>query len=114
MNLIPLNNPLFSIIDEFIDSVNSTYYTHCSSELSNFGIHNQKDIAEAVERAVASVKSLNQPVQQHFKKVYIENNGCVVEDWLLSDEGWKLTILNLNPRYRQIAKIQYQIIQKLL
>jgi hypothetical protein len=114
MNLIPINSPLFSIIDEFIDSVNSTYYTHCSSELSNFGIYNQADISDAVERAITSVKSLNYPVQQHFKKIYIEKNGCIVEDWLLSDEGWMLTILNLNPRYKQVAQIQYQIIQKLL
>lgn len=98
--------------NDWIDLIESKNLIYFASEISNFfGITDEQHIREALSRSISAIKQSNLPQKLHFRRIFIEKNGSVVEDWVLSEIAWKLTILNLPPVNSTIARMQMKLIK---
>ncbi len=101
---------------EFIDAVIDSNMRHYASEIIELvEMGNEKEIINAMIRAQDACRALDIPVEEHFKKVYRDDlQHRVICDYKLSPLAFGLICINANPKNKNIARIQVELINKLL
>ena len=111
------NNQLYRFrgLLEFIDAVIDSDMRHYASEIIEMvEMGREQELLEAMQRAQTACQTMNIPIEQHFKKVYRESHQNVVCDYKLSPLAFGLICINANPANKNIARIQIEMINKLL
>jgi len=82
-----------------------------ASELIQYGFEDMSEIDTAVERAMKICVAAAIPIRSNFKRFYISIDGWIVADWLISDLGKKLILINATASNPYVAKIQMALLQ---
>jgi len=88
---------LYEPYEEFFDTRRLLFVPlkHLASELSEeYGYTEKEDLENALEQAFELCLALDIPIDIHFKKVYISKGNNLFTDWLLSDLGSYLLLIN--------------------
>jgi hypothetical protein len=100
---------------EFIDAVIDSNMRHYASEIIEIvEIGREEELLEALKRAQDACRVLNIPLDKHFKKVYRESKHNIVCDYKLSPLAFGLICINANPVNKNIARIQIEMIKRLI
>lgn len=86
---------------------------HLASELlPEFGIRSEEELEQNLEKAFEVCLAMHIPIKEHFKKVFLYTDGQLYTDWLLSDMGSYLLLINGNTRNYYVARAQMYIINR--
>lgn len=104
---------LYDYLDEVL-SVNKIRPNNSHAKLKYYGSElmekldykDQDEFKVSIERAIKACHSLNVPVKSNFKEVYRYKEEGLTKDWLLSQLGCYLVIINGNPANANVAKAQ--------
>ncbi len=102
---------LLEFIDAAIDS-NMRHYASEIIELIEMG--KEEELRGAMKRAQEACNAMGIPLENHFKKVYRENERGVVCDYKLSPLAFGLICINASPQNKNIARIQIEMVKRLL
>lgn len=105
-------------INQAIEQFDEAYYhskmTHYASEIIADYNLSDTEFSEALERTYNVFNTLNLNTDHHIRKIYKTENHQIVYDFKLSPQAYALLLLNSSTHNPLIAKIQYELINKLL
>jgi hypothetical protein len=111
------NNELYRFrgLLEFIDAVIDSNMRHYASEIIEMvEMGHEEELLRAMQRAQDACRAMDIPIDKHFKKVYRESHQNVICDYKLSPLAFGLICINANPANKNIARIQIEMINKLI
>ncbi len=85
---------------------------HYASLLLRMGFGDEVYLHQALQKAITACKSANLPAGRHFKSVFICSGNSIREDWLVSDLGLQLILLNADVSNPKAAIWQIQILSQ--
>ena len=101
--------------ENFLHSLRERKLRYYASELQKIlelPMFNQ--LEEALRRAMNVCRSQQLELAEHFKPIYRCEKTGVVKDWKLSPLAWCLVMVNANPVYPEVARMQLALIRKSL
>jgi hypothetical protein len=97
------------MLDEIEDRFNSRQLTHYASQLLGKCLQDEADLDKALKKAITTLTAARLPSYKHFKKVYI-CSGEIRKDWLVSELGLRLILLNADVSNPVVARMQVKIL----
>ncbi len=85
---------------------------HYASLLLRMGFGDEVYLQQALQKAITACKAANLPANRHFKLVFICSGNNIREDWLVSDLGLQLILLNADVSNPKAARWQIQILSQ--
>lgn len=85
---------------------------HYASELLGRGFRNTDELEDALIKAFTEIRAARLPVHYHFKKVFISCEGDIRYDWLVSDLGMRLIILNADANNPILARLKVEVAER--
>ena len=102
-------NPFF---EEFLRGVQDRQLLFYASDLrQELGLP-MGELTDAVKRAMAACKSQQLSLEGHFKPIYRCQERSLVLDWKLSGLGYSMVLLNSNPVYPAVARMQLELVRR--
>jgi hypothetical protein len=94
------------------DSLVAAHLTHYASRLLDKGLHDPGELEQALHKAIIACRAAGLPVTDNFKTIFICSGGCdtVTTDWLVSDLGLQLILLNADVSNPLVARLQVQVL----
>ncbi len=83
--------------------------THYASALLQRCFQDREDLLRSLHRAIIALRSAGVPASRHFRTVFLGGNE-LTEDWLISDLGLRLLLINANVLNPNVARLQVQIL----
>lgn len=109
--LHPLYTDFFSSWrSELEDRIRETAFTHYASHLLNDAIPDETELEKALQKALHALVAVKMPVTNHFKAVYICSKGQLKKDYLVTDLGLRLILLNTDTANPIVARLQVEIL----
>lgn len=104
------------VLDDFEEAIHNRQLHFLASTLEHVGFQLPGQISQAVGRAIQICNNCGLPVREHFKVIYISDNGAhtVRIDWRLSKFGYMLVMLNGTPDNPAVAQTQLEMLKKYL
>jgi hypothetical protein len=99
-----------SFMDELEEKLVERTLTHYASQLLENCLHDESDLETALQKAVIAMNTVQPPASNHFRKIFISRGAEVVTDWLVSDLGLRLIILNADVSNPVVARLQVEIL----
>jgi hypothetical protein len=96
--------------ESFVPETNM--YLLASEVMNEFGFRTKQELREALYKAFQVCFTLHIPVQLHFKKIFITGSQFLEEDWLMTDMGSYLLLVNGNPYNPKVAAAQLHFIRQ--
>ena len=101
---------LHEALEQFRSTIHERNLRFLASELMDRHLMDYLEIQRAIKRAMIVCKTLDLPIEAHFKPLYVSRSGQVLCDWKLSDLGRKLVLINGNPANPFVAMLQKELI----
>ena len=98
-------------IRQSIHRANLRYYA--SDLMQHLGETDLHFRAEAVRHAMQVCHAADIPLDKNFKRIYVQSNGGMEVDWLMSPLASYLFLINGNPENPLVAKAQLVLLMKL-
>jgi hypothetical protein len=92
--------------DRFPQTQNAIFRHWASELMESLGYTDWEELNRSLSRSIEVCCSMNISVAANFKRVYRFSGEELHEDWLLSDLGGYLLILNGNSGNRHVARAQ--------
>ena len=93
-------------MDDIEDKLADLAFTHYASQLLEKGLNDEHELEEALNKAIRALRAAKLPAYRHFKKVYIAKQEGLSSDWLVSDLGFRLIIMNADVSNPIVAQMQ--------
>jgi hypothetical protein len=93
--------------DETSTVTNLTFY---ASQLLTQGLENLTELEKALQKALTVLTTATIPVTVHFKTVFICERRAIKKDWLVSELGLRLIILNAAVTNPAVARLQIELL----
>ena len=105
-------NEYMDALKERMAERNLRYYAQ--DLVREIGYKHAGELSESVKRAIHVCRTMNIPVKENFKVIYRSTSEGLVIDWKLSSLGYSLVSLNSDPSYRPVAKMQMELLKKII
>lgn len=99
-----------TLMDEIEDRMVERELHHYASCLLEKGLQDEEDLELALKKAVIAMNAAHLSATRHFKKVFICVGGEIKRDWLVSDLGLKLIMMNADVSNPVVARLQIEIL----
>jgi hypothetical protein len=99
-----------SVMDELEEKLIQLELTHYASWLLENGLHDMDELECALQKAITALNAAHLPANHHFKKIFICCSGELQEDWLVSDLGLRLIIMNADVSNPVVARLQIEVL----
>ena len=101
----------FSYLEELEDSLAERKLIYYASSLLNRGFDDPGELEDAISKACTAISIAGKPVHHHFRKVFIagDHDLDLQYDWLVSDLGMKMIILNADASNPLIANLKLKV-----
>ena len=104
------NSPHF---EEFLHSLQERKLRYYASELQKIlELPQLNQLDEALRRAMHVCRSQQLELAEHFKPIYRCEETGVLKDWKLSPLAWCLVMMNADPAYPEVARMQLALIRR--
>lgn len=97
-------------IERFTNLLNNLNLPFMAGDLINMGFNEMASVNKAVRRAICTLKTAGEKVDDHIKPVFVSDEGRISCDWRISSLGRKLILMNADPENPFIAKIQLELL----
>ena len=84
--------------------------THYASWLLEHALSDQHELEQALDKAMNAVCAAQLSCHEHFKKIYVCQQGQLKTDWLVSDLGMRMIIMQADTGNPVVASLQVQIL----
>lgn len=85
---------------------------HLASELvDEYGYRETSDLEAALEQSFSVCIAMDININDHFKKVYVYRDNDIITDWLMSDLGSYLLLINGSTRNPVVAQARMYAIK---
>lgn len=101
-----------SFMEEFENKSSGTLLREYASQLLQLGLHDEIELEEALQKAVRALVAARISSASHIKKVFISSGGEIKRDWLVSELGMRLIVLNADVSNPQVARLQVRILSQ--
>ena len=112
MELIVYQKQYKYTFDDFVNRIYHMEMKHLASDLLAKGVH-PEDIKMAVKKAIVASENSGLDAKKHFQPVISVKNGTSFIDCRLSELGYSLVLLNIEPKSKYIAAFQVKVANKL-
>jgi hypothetical protein len=102
------------ILANFDEAFYHAQMTHYASELIDKFNFTEQEFSTALQHASNTLKTAGIPIGNHMRKIYKIQNGISTYDFKLSPLAFALILLNGNTTTPNVAKLQIELINKLL
>jgi hypothetical protein len=86
--------------------------THYASILLQNCLRSEKELEKAVQKAMTVCATAGLTPTAHFRTVFNYANHMLQRDWLVSDMGLQLIILNADPANPVVARLQIELLSR--
>ncbi|MEO8406507.1 MAG: hypothetical protein ABI480_17985 [Chitinophagaceae bacterium] len=104
-------HPLLEEIEEQLNEQNLVYYASCLLEK---GLPDEDELEAALQKAIMAVLAAGLFAHCHFRKIFVWDDHEMKTDWLVSDLGLRLILMNANVSNPLVARWQVEIISNML
>jgi hypothetical protein len=102
-----------SILDEIEEQLNEQCLVHYASFLLEKGLPDEDELEVAVQKAIITVTAARLPAHCHFRKIFVWDDHEMKTDWLVSDLGLRLILMNANVSNPLVARWQVEILSNM-
>jgi hypothetical protein len=102
-----------SILEEFEEQINEQGLVHYASCLLEKGLPDEDDLEAALQKAIIAVSAARLPMHRHFRKIFVWDDHDMKTDWLVSDLGLQLILMNANVANPLVARWQIEILSNM-
>jgi len=99
------------VIEDFLQSFYCQQLNYLASDLLNKGFK-ADEILEALNKAMNICRTAKRPVKKHFMPLYVDRDGVTIRDCKLSLLGYRLLLLNANPKHPATAHFQIKVLEQ--
>jgi hypothetical protein len=103
-----------NVLVNFEEAFYHAKMTHYASELIADFDFTEQEFLTALRKASNALKTNDIPVGNHIRKIYKIQNGISTYDFKLSPLAFTLILLNGNTQNPNVAKLQVELINKIL
>jgi hypothetical protein len=97
--------------DDLEENLAASRLHHYASRLLENSLHDELELQQALQKAIMACRAAGLPVPQNFRAIFISAAGDTHIDWLVSDLGMQLILLNADVSNPLVARLQVQILQ---
>jgi hypothetical protein len=97
-------------LDDFEETLIRKTLTHYASQLLVNGLHDEMELEAALHKAITALQAVHLPAENHFRKIFISYGGELRTDWLVSDLGIRLIMMNADVSNPVVARLQIEIL----
>ena len=109
--IYPSYTDLYStVMDEVREILISRQLIHYAGSLIERCQLEEDELEKAVQKALVVCISAGITPAEHFKHVFIYEGDALKKDWLVSDMGLQLILLNANVSNPVIARLQVELV----
>ena len=101
-----------SVMDAVADRIITSHLTHYTSSLIGEDLFEEEALELALHKAMETCSTAGMPLSNHFRMIFISSGGNLRRDWLVSDLGFHLVILNLEVSNPLAAKLKIQVLTR--
>lgn len=103
-------DPYSSVMDEVREILISRQLVHYASSLRERCLLEEAAIEKAVQKALVVCVSAGISPAEHFKHVFLYEGDALKKDWLVSDLGLQLILLNADISNPVVARLQVELV----
>ena len=97
-------------VEELEERIAEKELVNYASELLDKGIKDEEELEIAMHKAITALSTAHLPASHHFKKIFISVGHDIKNDWLVSDLGLRLIMMNADVSNPVVAKLQIEIL----
>jgi hypothetical protein len=86
--------------------------THYAGRLIGKAMKNAEDLETALAKSITAVAAAHLPAAHHFRRVYVSDVTGIRTDWLVSDLGLRMLILNADVSNPLVAQLLVNLLSK--
>lgn len=101
-----------SVMDAVADRIISSHLTHYTSTLIAKDLFEEDELELALHKAMETCTAAGMPLSNHFRMIFISASGNLRRDWLVSDLGFNLVILNKEVTSPLAARLKIQVLTR--
>jgi hypothetical protein len=83
-----------------------------ASQLLGHGIDDEMELETAMHKAITALSAAHMPASHHFKKVFICVGHDIKYDWLVSNLGLRLIVMNADVSNPVVARLQIDMLSR--
>ncbi|MBO9632133.1 MAG: hypothetical protein J7578_03375 [Chitinophagaceae bacterium] len=106
------NNEYASVLDDVADRIIASHLTHYTSSLIGKELFDEEELELALHKAMETCTAAGMPLGNHFRMIFISAGANLRRDWLVSDLGFHLVILNKEVTSPLAAKLKIQVLTR--
>jgi hypothetical protein len=106
------NDDYESVMDAVADRIICSHLTHYTSSLLAKDLFEEDELELALHKAMETCKAAGMPLNNHFRMIYISSGGYLRRDWLVSDLGFHLVILNKETTSPLAARLKIEVLTR--
>src|SRR3954464_10438172 len=96
-------------LEEMEDRIICGGLTHYASRLLEKCFQDNTELDRSLQKAFRALRTANLPVSKHFRTVFVCGNE-LTSDWMISDLGLRLLLINADVTNPIVAKLQLQLV----
>ena len=101
-----------SFIEEIENRSSGALLREYASHLLKAGLNDEMELEEALQRAVRALVAARIPAVSHIREVFICAGEEIKRDWLVSELGMRLIILNADVSNPEVTKLQVHMLSR--
>ncbi|MGN6421293.1 MAG: hypothetical protein ACTHMC_27505 [Pseudobacter sp.] len=106
------NDDYESVMDAVADRIICSHLTHYASSLLGQDLFEEDELELALQKAMETCTAAGMPLSNHFRMIYISVGGNLRRDWLVSDLGFHLVILNKEVTSPLAARLKIEVLTR--
>lgn len=99
-----------SLLEEIEEMENSRKLIHYASCLLEKGLPDEDELELALQKAITAITAARLPVHCHFRKIFVSSDHDLKTDWLVSELGLRLILMNANVLNPVVARWQVKVL----
>lgn len=98
-----------NVIDDIREILISRQLIHYAGSLQERAMLAEEELEEAVQKALMVCVSAGVSPTEHFKSIFVYAGEALKKDWLVSDLGLQLILLNADIGNPVVARLQVEL-----
>ncbi|MDF2193271.1 hypothetical protein [Paraflavitalea sp. CAU 1676] len=98
-----------NVVDDVREILLSRRLIHYAGSLKERALLDEEELEKAVRKALIVCVSAGIQPSEHFKSIFIYEKEALKKDWLVSDLGLQLILLNADIENPVVARLQVEL-----
>ena len=100
----------FHWFDDIEERMAEKELVHYASQLLERGLKDEMELEKALRKAIIAISAAHLPAARHFRKIFVCVGHNIKNDWLVSNLGLRLIMMNADVSNPVVARLQIEIL----